>query len=154
MAHYAFEDLTPGLIIDLGEVVVDREEMLAFARRFDPQPFHVDEEAARDSVLGGLCASGWFTASLWMRAYFDHVLADSTSQGSPGGKELSWLAPVRAGDVLRCQLEVLSARRSRSRPGLGLVEITGTANRAGQDGAEECVLRFTFVGLFGTNGPE
>jgi acyl dehydratase len=148
----AFEDLTPGRIIDLGEVKVDREEMLAFARRFDPQPFHLDEEAGRRSVLGGLSASGWFTASLWMRAYVDHLLADSTSQGSPGGRELSWLAPVYPGDVLRCRLEVLSARRSGSRPGLGLVEITGTAHRRtpDADSGEECVLRFTFTGFFGT----
>jgi acyl dehydratase len=146
----AFEDLTPGDVIDLGETVVDRQEMLAFARRFDPQPFHLDEEAARHSIFGGLSASGWFTASLWMRAYVDHVLADSTSQGSPGGKELAWLAPVRADDVLRLQLEVLSARRSRSRPNLGLVEIVGSAHRRCQDADDECVLRFTFVGMFGT----
>jgi acyl dehydratase len=140
----AYEDLTPGRVIPLGDVKVDREEMLEFARRFDPQPFHLDEEAGRRSVLGGLAASGWFTASLWMRAYVDHVLADSTSQGSPGGRELSWLAPVFAGDVLRCELEVLSARRSAKRPMLGLVEIAGTANRG-----DQTVLRFTFTGLFG-----
>jgi len=152
----AFEDLEPGLVIDLGEVVVDREEMLAFARRFDPQPFHLDEEAGRRSILGGLCASGWFTASLWMRAYVDHVLADSTSQGSPGGQELSWLAPVFPGDRLRCRLEVLSSRRSRRRPGLGVVEILGTAHRPKDDtpDGEECVLRFRFVGLFGTRESE
>jgi acyl dehydratase len=150
VSRIAFEDLTPGQVIDLGETVVDRQEMLDFARRFDPQPFHLDEEAARQSIFGGLSASGWFTASLWMRAYVDHVLADSTSQGSPGGKELAWLAPVRPGDVLRCQLEVLSARRSRSRPNLGLVEIVGTTYRRCRDTDDECVLRFTFVGMFGT----
>jgi acyl dehydratase len=149
----AFEDLTSGQVIDLGETVVDRQEMLDFARRFDPQPFHLDEEAARQSILGGLSASGWFTASLWMRAYVDHVLADSTSQGSPGGKELAWLAPVRPGDVLRCQVEVLSARRSRSRPNLGLVEIVGTTYRRCEDADDECVLRFTFIGMFGTVEP-
>jgi acyl dehydratase len=119
--------------------------MLDFAKRFDPQPFHLDEDAGRNSVLGGLCASGWFTASLWMRAYVDHVLADSTSQGSPGGRELSWLAPVFPDDELRFELEVLSARRSKSRPRLGLVEIRGTAHRA-----DDVVMRFTFTGLFGT----
>jgi len=69
MGTIAFEDLSPGTVIDLGEVKVDREEMLAFSHRFDPQPFHLDEEAAERSALGRLCASGWFTACLWMRAY-------------------------------------------------------------------------------------
>ncbi|WP_189060003.1 MaoC family dehydratase [Longimycelium tulufanense] len=154
MATVAYEDLSPGRVIDLGRTVVDRDEMLAFARRFDPQPFHLDEDTPADSVLGGLCASGWFTASLWMRAYVDHLLADSTSLGSPGGKELSWLAPVRAGDELRFQLEVLSARRSRSRPEMGLVEMTGTAYRMTEDGGEQCVLRFTYTGLFGVAGKD
>lgn len=147
MGTIAFEDLSPGTVIDLGEVKVDRGEMLAFNQRFDPQPFHLDEDAAKRSVLGGLCASGWFTACLWTRTYVDTVLADSTSQGSPGGRDLSWLAPVFPGDVLRMRLEVLGARRSRSRPGLGLVEITGSALRG-----EDCVLRMTFTGMFSTRG--
>jgi acyl dehydratase len=145
MPTIAFEDLSPGTVIDLGEVKVEREEMLAFNQRFDPQPFHLDEEAAKRSVLGGLCASGWFTVCLWMRAYVDTVLADSTSQGSPGGREMSWLAPVFPGDLLRMRLEVISARRSRSRPGLGLAEIVGSAHRAA-----DCVLRMTFTGMFST----
>jgi acyl dehydratase len=145
MARIAFEDLTPGTVIDLGDVKVDREEMLAFNQRFDPQPFHLDEEAAKRSVLGGLCASGWFTACLWMRSYVDHVLADSTSQGSPGGREMSWLAPVFPGDVLCMRLEVIGARLSRSRPGLGLVEMVGSAQRG-----EESVLRMIFTGMFAT----
>jgi len=145
MAAIAFEDLTPGREFDLGSTRVDRAEMLEFNRRFDPQPFHLDEEAAKRSVLGGLCASGWFTASLWMRAYVDHVVGDSTSQGSPGGNELAWNAPVFPDDELRFGMVVNSARRSQSRPGLGLVEITGTADR----GADQ-VLRVTFLGFFGT----
>jgi len=145
MSTIAFEDMTPGRIIPLGEVTVDRDEMLAFAERFDPQPFHLDEDAGKKSVLGGLAASGWFTAALWMRQYVDHVLADSTSQGSPGGRELSWLAPVFAGDVLRCELTIVGARVSRSRPELGLVEMTGAAHRGG-----EAVYRLTFTGIFAT----
>jgi acyl dehydratase len=145
MAKVAFEDLTPGRSIDLGEVQVDREEMLAFSRRFDPQPIHLDEEYAKQSILGGLSASGWFTASLWMRAYVDHVLADSTSQGSPGGRNLAWLAPVFPGDVLRCGLEVTAARRSRSRQGLGIVDLVATVHRG-----DECVMRFECTGMFGT----
>lgn len=142
---YAFEDFRTGDTIDLGSVTVDRDEMLAFAHRFDPQPFHTDEEAARRSVLGGLCASGWFTCSLWMRAYVDTVLVPSTSQGSPGGRELAWPTPVFPGDVLACRAEVGPARLSRSRPTMGLVEITGTAWRG-----ETKVLSMTFTGLFGT----
>jgi acyl dehydratase len=149
MATIAYEDLAPGRTFDLGKIEIDREEMLEFARRFDPQPFHLDEEAGRKSVLGGLCASGWYTSSLWMRAYVDTVLRDSTSQGSPGGNELTWSAPVFPGDVLHFQMVVNSRRRSRSKPHLGLVEITGTADR----GADR-VLRVTFLGMFGTREPE
>jgi acyl dehydratase len=141
---YAFEDFHSGDVIDLGGTVVDRDEMLAFARRFDPQPFHTDEVAARASVLGGLCASGWFTCSIWMRAYADTVLAGSTSQGSPGGRDLSWPAPVFPGDELAFRAEIGPVRESRSRPGLGLVEVTGTAWRG-----ETRVLGMTFTGIFG-----
>ncbi|AHI01313.1 MaoC family dehydratase [Kutzneria viridogrisea] len=140
----SYEDLPAGRVIDLGSTTVDRDEMLAFAQRFDPQPFHLDEEAGKRSVLGGLCASGWFTMGLWMRAYVDHVLADSTSQGSPGGREMSWPAPVFPGDTLSFALEVEKARLSRTRPGLGLVDIRGTAHR--HDG--QLVLRCTFTGMF------
>ena len=141
---YGFEDFHAGDVIDLGSTIVDREEMLAFARRFDPQPFHVDEDAARDSLLGGLCASGWFTCALWMRAYVDTVLAGSTSQGSPGGKEISWPTPVFPGDELNFKVGIGPTRRSASRPGLGLVEMTATAWRDGT-----LVLQSVFTGIFG-----
>lgn len=145
MATIAYEDLVPGSSFDLGEITIDRDEMIDFARRFDPQPFHLDEQAGKESVLGGLCASGWYTASLWMRAYVDHLLTDSTAQGSPGGNELSWIAPVFPGDVLRLGVEINSSRRSHSKPNMGLVEITGTADRG-----DDRVMRFTFLGMFGT----
>lgn len=139
-----FEDLRPGDTFDLGATVVDGEEMLAFSRRFDPQPFHVDAEAAALTPFGGLIASGWFTASLFMRLYVDGVLADSTSQGSPGLSELRWLAPVRAGDVLRGTLTVLESTPSASRPGRGTAVLRGELLRDGGP-----VLRTTFRGLFG-----
>jgi acyl dehydratase len=145
MATIAFEDLVPGRTFDLGKVEVDRDDMIAFARRFDPQPFHIDEEAGRRSHFGGLCASGWYTMSLWMRAYADTVLHDSTSQGSPGGSEFSWTAPVYAGDVLHFRLEIVSSRRSASRPNLGLVECRAIVEKAGQQ-----IMRSTFTGMFGT----
>lgn len=144
-AELAFEDLTPGRVFDLGTTVVDRAEMVAFARRFDPQPFHVDAAVAAESIFGGLAASGWFTAGLWMRAYVDGVLARATSLGSPGGEDIAWPAPVFAGDELRASMEVVSARLSRSRPGLGLVTLRATLHRS-----DTLVFRSTFTGMFGT----
>jgi acyl dehydratase len=141
---YAFEDFHTGDVIDLGTATVDRDEMLDFARRFDPQPFHLDDEAARASLLGGLCASGWFTCALWMRAYVDVVLANSTSQGSPGGREFSWPAPVFPGDLLTLRAEVGPTRRSTSRPALGLVEVIGTGWRG-----DTKVLQSVSIGIFG-----
>ena len=152
MSGFAYEDLPPGQVLDLGEVRVDRDEMVRFAERFDPQPFHIDEEAGKNSVLGGLCASGWFTSSLWMRAFVDNVVANSTSQGSPGGSNLSWPAPVFPDDTLRFHLRVNDRRLSRSKPGLGLVDGTGMANRVNaSDGADgEEVLKFDFLSMFHT----
>lgn len=148
MAEIAFEDLTPGRTFDLGSVAVDRDEMVAFAQRYDPQPFHLDETAGKESLFGGLAASGWFTASLWMRLYVDSVLARSNSLGSPGGDEITWLAPVFAGDVLTAGLEILEARRSRSKPQLGVVKVRGTLHRG-----DELVYRARFTSLFGTRTP-
>jgi acyl dehydratase len=139
-----FEDFAPGDRFDLGSTVVDEAEMLAFARRFDPQPFHVDPAGAVDTPFGGLIASGWFTASLFMRLYVDVVLSDAASQGSPGVSELRWLAPVRAGDVLRGTLAVLESAPSASRPGRGTVVLRGELLRG-----DEPVVRMTFRGLFG-----
>jgi len=138
-----FEDLPAGRHIGLGSVVVDRDEMLAFNRRFDPQPFHVDEDAARASMFGGLCASGWFTASLWMRCYVDGLLSRLSALGSLGGDEIAWPAPVFPGDRLEAGMEILAARVSTSRPGLGLVTLTGTFTR---DRTE--VFRGRFTGMF------
>ena len=145
MTALAFEDFTAGRVFELGTAVVDREEMLAFARRFDPQPFHVDDEAAKTSWFGALAASGWFTAGLWMRLYVDEVLNKATSLGSPGGEELSWPAPVFAGDELRASMEVVEARRSRSRPSLGLVKLRARMHRG-----DVLVYHSTFTGMFGT----
>ncbi|MDN5933101.1 MAG: MaoC family dehydratase [Pseudonocardia sp.] len=145
MSLLAFEDLTPGRVFELGTAVVDRDEMVAFARRFDPQPFHVDEDAAAASWFGRLAASGWFTAGLWMRLYVDGVLSRATSLGSPGGEDIRWPAPVFAGDELRATMEIVEARRSRSRPGLGLVTL-----RAGLHRGDTEVFRSTFTGMFGT----
>lgn len=142
----AFEDLHPGREVDLGLVTVDRDEMVAFARRFDPQPFHLDEPAGRQSLFGGLCASGWFTACLWMRAWVDQFLAHAAeSYGSPGIRHLRWSEPVFPDDVLRCGATVDATRYSRSRTGLGIAEITGWCERA-----EARVLSCEFTAFFRT----
>ncbi|QOF70548.1 MaoC family dehydratase [Aminobacter sp. SR38] len=118
---WAYEDLAEGVVIDLGSKVVVAEEILEFASEFDAQPFHLDEEAGKASILGGLSASGWHTCSMFMRMLCDALLLDSTSQGAPGIDYAKWKKPVLAGDVLGGKLTILSSRLSRSKPGLGFV---------------------------------
>jgi acyl dehydratase len=117
-----FEDFSPGEIVEYGDRAVTAEEIIAFAREFDPQPFHLSEEEGRDSPAGGLVASGWHLASIMMRMNCDEMLLESSSQGSPGIEEIDWPTPVRPGDRLRIRRTTLSARVSRSRPTVGLVE--------------------------------
>jgi acyl dehydratase len=116
-----FEDYIVGAEQEFGSIVVEEAEVISFARRFDPQPFHTDPAAAKESIYGGLIASGWHTASLMMRLFVDHYLASSSSLGSPGVDELRWLKPVRPGDTLSLRATVLEATRSRSKPDRGLV---------------------------------
>ncbi|WFE50291.1 MaoC/PaaZ C-terminal domain-containing protein [Micromonospora sp. WMMD1155] len=148
-AELFFEDLVPGLTVDLGVVTVDGDEMVAFARRFDPQWYHVDPDLAGRSRHGGLIASGFYTVSLFMRAYVDHLLSRAAADASPGLEELRWLAPVRAGDRLAVRVDVMGARPSTARPGLGTVSLTGTMLRLGPDDRpEQEVLRTRFRGWF------
>lgn len=116
-----FEDYPEGAVFDIGEIAVDEQEVLEFARRFDPQPFHTDPEAAAASHFGGIIASGWHTASLMMRLLATNFLSPVSSLGSPGVDELRWLQPVRPGDVLQGRVTVLSARRSASKPDRGVI---------------------------------
>lgn len=116
-----FEDYRPGLVLEFGAIAVDEAEVVDFARRFDPQPFHVDAEAAARGAYGGLIASGWHTGSMMMRMLVEHYLSPVSSLGSPGLDELRWLAPVRPGDTLCVRLTIVEARRSRSKPDRGLV---------------------------------
>jgi acyl dehydratase len=118
-----FEDFAPGSIAEFGPRSVTREEIIAFAAEFDPQPFHLDEDAARASMLGGLAASGWHTCSILMRMIYDGFLFESASMGSPGVDEVRWLAPVRPGDTLTIRRTVLDARVSRSKPDRGFVTL-------------------------------
>jgi acyl dehydratase len=116
-----FEDYAPGDVHDLGTVTVTEEEIIEFARQFDPQYFHIDPEKARQSRFGGVIASGWHTASLVMRLYVDRYLSHVASLASPGVDELRWPNPVRPGDTLRVRVTILEARPSRSKPDRGVV---------------------------------
>jgi acyl dehydratase len=116
-----WEDVKEGEVFELGSRTMDKERMIAFAREFDPQPFHTDEKAAEASVWGGLIASGWLTGSTLMRLLYDGFLKDTASLGSPGVDELRWLKPVRPGDTLTARLTVIEATASRSRPDRGIV---------------------------------
>ena len=116
-----FEDFTPGTTAVHGPIEVDRAAIIAFAREFDPQPFHVDEAAARESFVGELIASGWHSCALMMRLLADNILHDAASMGAPGIEEVRWLRPLRPGDSVRLRSTVTEARRSQKRPGMGRV---------------------------------
>jgi acyl dehydratase len=118
---YYFEDLPPGTVLEFGGVEMTEEEIVGFAKRYDPQPFHVDREAGKVSIFGGLCASGWNTTAVMMRMWVDNYLSPEASLGSPGVDELRWLKPVYPGDRLRCRLTVIDATQSRSRSFMGSV---------------------------------
>lgn len=117
-----FEDFQPGEVSEVGPYVVSREDIIAFARQFDPQPFHLSDEGGRDSIFGGLIASGWHTASICHKLITQGVLSQSASLGSPGLDELRWLKPVRPGDSLSVRVEVVSTTPSRSKPDRGAIK--------------------------------
>jgi acyl dehydratase len=143
-----FEDYREGETIAFGDRTVTAEEIIAFAREYDPQSFHLSEEGGRATPYGGLIASGWHTAALTMRMLVDHVLTRH-GLGSPGLDELRWLAPVRPGDRLRWQATVLEARRSRSKPDRGIVRQRVEAfNQRGEQ-----VLSWTAAGLVRCRAP-
>jgi len=119
-----FADMQPGMVLKSASITVDKEEMLAFSRRYDPQWFHTDETRAENSLWNGLIASGWMTCSLAMRLAVDTMLHDSEGFGSPGLESLKWLYPVRAGDTLRLESTINSKRLSASKPDVGLVNST------------------------------
>ena len=128
-----FEDFPPGRFGTFGPRNVAREEILAFAAEFDPQPMHLDEEAAKKTILNGLAASGWHLCSIMMRMMCDGFIGRTASLGSPGVDEVRWLAPLRPGDDVTLDVDVMAARVSRSRPDMGIVTFKGTIrNAAGQ----------------------
>ncbi len=121
MTKRYWEDFETGMVFEYGDKTVSKEEIVAFARAFDPQPIHLDEAAAKQSRYGGLIASGWHSASLFMRMFADHLLRDAASAGAPGLKQLRWLVPLRPGDRLRARTTVLETYGSNSRPDIGFV---------------------------------
>lgn len=131
MSNY-FEDVPLGMTVELGQTTFTREDIVAFAGKWDPQPFHLDEEAAKQSLFGGLCASGWHTAAMWLRHNIDHrnrINSQITYRGgklakwgpSPGFEKIRWLKPVLVGDTIRYTQRVKEKVESKSRPTLGLV---------------------------------
>src|SRR5438270_4805692 len=128
-----WEDFPVGQVREFGAHRVTREAVLAFAREFDPQPFHVDEAAAEASLFGRLAASGWHTCAMTMRMMCDAYLLESASLGSPGLETLRWNKPVHPGDTLHMRLEVLESRALASRPGVGMIRSRwDVMNQAGE----------------------
>jgi acyl dehydratase len=140
-----FEDFQPGAVFELGSYTVTADEIIDFARQFDPQPFHLDEEAAAAGPFGGLAASGWHTAALFMRIYVTSLLNDAAGMGSPGVEEMRWLHPVRPGDTLTGRMTVLEAAPSRRRPDRGTLRCQ--CELVNQE--EQAVLTMTARGFFG-----
>ena len=144
-----WEDFKVGEVEQIGAKRVDKDEIMAFARQFDPQPFHVDEAAAKQSMYGGLIASGWHTGAMVMRMMCDAYLLQSASAGSPGLDNLKWLKPVRPGDTIRAQRTTLETRASKSKPDIGIVSNLWEAFN--QDG--ELVMSIQGYGMFRRRNP-
>ncbi len=140
-----FEGFQAGDVFELGSRTVSQDETISFAREFDPQPFHVDPERARDSLFGGLIASGWHTAAIYMRLLTDGLLNKTVSLGSPGIDELRWSRPVFPGDTLRARFTVLDTISSRSRPTMGIIRGKGEVYNQ----RDEVVMSLVSVGFFG-----
>ncbi|OGA34783.1 MAG: dehydratase [Betaproteobacteria bacterium RIFCSPLOWO2_12_FULL_64_23] len=146
---YYWEDFYPGQVLEAGSASLSAEEIIEFGKKYDPQPFHIDEEQAKQSVFGGLIASGWQTASLCMRLICDLYLLEAASLGSPGIDELRWVKPVYPGDTLHLKSTVLETRASASRPDMGTVRSRSEVyNQHG-----ELVMHMSGVGMFRRRSP-
>lgn len=134
MRERHFEDFAVGQTFESGRIVVDAQQVVGFARQFDPQPFHLDPEAARRTMFGGLAASGWHTAAMTMRLLVDSDIRPAGGLIGAGCDELRWPRPVRPGDELRAASQVLDVRPLKSRPDQGLVRMrTATLNQKGEE---------------------
>lgn len=143
MSLLYFEDFAPGQTFELGRHSFDAREIIAFASEFDPQPFHIDPDAAAESSFGGLIASGWHTGSVFMRLLVDGLLVRCASMGSPGVDELRWIAPVRPGDTVTATLHIEDVRPSRSRPDRGFLSTRAVLTN--QEGTEVFTLRAPLI---------
>jgi acyl dehydratase len=146
---FAYEDMEPGTVIDIGEYTFERDDILRFAQQFDPQPFHLDEAAGAASPFRGLVASGWHTCSAMMGLLVRHYLADSTSMGSPGVDEIRWVRPVRVGDTIRMRNKIVAKRVSESKPDRGIVSTEWECVNQ----HDEIVLIVRSKGIFGLRHP-
>ncbi|CAH0441453.1 MaoC family dehydratase [Ralstonia pseudosolanacearum] len=142
---FYFDDFQVGQTMEMGTYAVTEDEILTFARQYDPQPFHVDPEAARRSIYGGLISSGWMTCSLMMRLMVQNFLSKSSSMGSPGVDEIRWLRPVYPGDSLSVSSTCLEVRPSQSKPDRGVAINRWEARN--QHGELVCTL--VGMGMFG-----
>ena len=140
-----WEDFKVGERSEMGRHTFSAEEIIAFAKQFDPQPFHTDPEAARASAFGGLIASGWHTCAIGMRLMVEQYIGRTVSLGSPGIEDIRWYRPVRAGDTLTYSRAVTESRASASRAGVGLVKHRWEA--VNQEG--ETVLTMEGWGMYG-----
>lgn len=147
-----YEDIQPGEIRKLSNIKqVTRDEVIGFARQFDPQPFHLDDEAAAETHFGKISASGWHTAAMTMRLMVDDMAEnEQAGLGSPGLDNLRWIKPVYPGDTLRCEIETLSKRRSKSRPDMGIFQ---SATRVFNQN-EELVMSMESNGLIKVRDPD
>jgi len=143
MATEFLEDIVIGTVLEFGEKTMTREEIINFAKKYDPQPFHIDEAAAKDSIYGDIIASGWHTGSVTMRMMVDHMVNERAALGSPGFNNLKFRRPVRPGDTLRVRSTVKDVKRSKSRPNMGtifgLVEVLNQT--------DEVVMSFESLGM-------
>lgn len=149
MIDIYFENLPVGHIIELGQRRVTREEIVEFATEFDPQPHHLDDAAADASILKGMSASGWHTCAIMMRMLCDGLVYRAASMGSPGIDEVRWMKPVRPDDLLTMRGEVKSARVSKSRPEMGIVDIEWSLFNE-----REQVALMRATGLYQVKNPE
>jgi acyl dehydratase len=144
MPKLHWEDFKPGAVATYGPRLVTREEIVAFAAEFDPQPMHLDEAAGAATMLGGLGASGWHICCLLMRMIADGFILDSASMGAPGIEEMRWLKPLRPGTNIRVRVTVLESRASNSRPEMGLVKFRDEV----LDEANSCLAMMVVTSMF------
>ena len=144
-----FEDYRVGESFELGSYAITESEIIEFATRYDPQPFHIDKRAAAESHFGGLVASGWMTAGALMKMLVDEFISPLSSMGSPGVDELRWLVPVRPGDRLRARVTILAARRSESKPDRGSLHVLQEAINQN----DEVVLSMRGWGIYKLRAP-